>query len=242
MKRVLLTGAAGAIGTAFREAARDRFAFRCLDRVATPGATDAVVADLTDLPALERAAAGCDAVVHLGARRDPDDFLTAILPDNIIGTYHAYEAARRAKVPRFVFASSGQVEAHRRGTLVTPDMPPRTLNNYAASKALGEHLGFMYASRFALTVVCLRIGWVALPRDREELEASGEGALAWTISARDIAGVLAAAVDAAGVGYEILQAYGRQAAPFRDLDRLQRVLGYSVQDDCVALHRQGRLF
>ncbi|MEK7768065.1 MAG: NAD(P)-dependent oxidoreductase [bacterium] len=239
MTRVLLTGAAGGIGTAFREAMRDRFSFVCFDRVATPGEPGAVVADLTDLPALERAAAGCDAVVHLAARRDEDDFLTRILPDNIVGTYHVFEAARRAKVGTFVFASSVQAEERPERGMVTPDQPPVTLNTYAASKVLGEHLGLMYAHRYKMAVICLRMGWVSLPVDLEELKGHGRGAFTTVLTVRDCCGILAAAVTAAGVEYAILPAMSRTAAAIRDLSLLERTIGYAPQDDALELFDRG---
>ena len=61
----------------------------------------------TDAPAVSRAAEGVDALIHLAATPDDDDFLTKLLPNNILGAYHVLEAARLAGVRRVVLASSG---------------------------------------------------------------------------------------------------------------------------------------
>src|ERR1051326_1474721 len=101
MKKILLTGSAGGIGTSFRGFARDRYHFVCFDRVPTPGADQAVVADLVDQDALDKAAQGCDAVVHLGGYRQDGPFFEILLPSNIVGTWRTYEAARKAGIKRF---------------------------------------------------------------------------------------------------------------------------------------------
>ncbi len=237
MKRVLLTGAAGGIGSALREHAKGRYHFRCFDRVPVPGESDGVVGNLTDLKALAKACDGCDAVVHLGAQRDEADFMTTILPDNILGTYNAYEAARLAGVKRFVFMSSAQTEeGYPEGTFVTPSMLPRSLNTYAVSKVLGEHLGQVYAYRHGLSVICLRAGWVALPREYEEIQADDENVqIVCTI--RDCCEILCRAVDAEGVDYAVLPAMSRNAAKIRDLQLLEKVLRYVPQDDAYELFR-----
>src|SRR5262245_5832080 len=96
--RVLLTGSAGGVGTLLRERLAGRFTFVCFDRQPTPGVPGATVANLTDAAALERAMQGCDAVIHLGAQPNPADFLSVIVPDNVVGTYHVFDAAVRTGV------------------------------------------------------------------------------------------------------------------------------------------------
>src|SRR5262249_48029622 len=85
---VLVTGSAGRIGQAVvRELKARGRAVRGFDLVPTPGADDSVVGDLTDAAALRRAVEGTGALVHLAATPDDDDFLTKLLPNNIVGGY-----------------------------------------------------------------------------------------------------------------------------------------------------------
>src|SRR5262245_55266238 len=110
-RRVLVTGAAGRVAKIFMDATRDAYDFVCLDRRPSDKVPGLIVADLTDAAALERAAAGCDAMVHLGAHPDMHpDFPGVIVPSNVVGLRNAFEAAVRAKVPKVVFASTVQTE------------------------------------------------------------------------------------------------------------------------------------
>ncbi|MEK7768064.1 MAG: NAD(P)-dependent oxidoreductase [bacterium] len=235
-RRILLTGSAGGVGTMFRDWAGDRYDFVCFDRNPTPGAPDAVVGDLTDLPALERAAAGCDTLVHLGAYPNPADFLSVIVPNNIVGAYHAYEAAARAKLRRVVFASSLQVEeGYPRGTFVSVDMPARPVNPYAVSKAFGENLGQVYSRRHGLSVICLRFGHVVVPSKEAFLLARAAIPSVVSLTARDGCEIISRAIDVEGVDYAVVDAFSRNAAQIRDLKPLRDILGYEPQDDAYAL-------
>src|SRR5262249_21621773 len=107
---VLVTGSAGRIGRAVvAELLARGQAVRGFDVVPTPGLRDSVVGDITDPSAVHRAVQGAAAVVHLAATPDDDDFLTKLVPNNIVGVYHVLESARAAGVRRLVLASSGQV-------------------------------------------------------------------------------------------------------------------------------------
>jgi uronate dehydrogenase len=234
MKRILLTGAAGGIGTEFRRFAKGLYEIRCFDRVPIEGEPDAVTANLTDGPALAAAAKGCQAIVHLGARRDDDDFMTQLLPNNIVGTYNAFEAARQASIPRFVFASTAQTEGYPRGTRVTPDMPARPWNMYAATKVFGESLGRIYSRRFGISVIALRIGWCLLEREMEEVESAG-GWLEYGLTVRDCCEIITHAVEAPWVEFAIVPAFSKNGAAIRDLDLLKKVTGYYPQDDAKEL-------
>ncbi len=64
-----------------------------------------MTASVTDMAAMTAACAGADAVIHLGGI-PTEDAWAPILDVNINGTYTVFEAARRAGVPRVVFASS----------------------------------------------------------------------------------------------------------------------------------------
>jgi uronate dehydrogenase len=162
VKRVLLTGAAGAIATAVRPVLRELAAEVVLTDRADVAALEpgerCAHAELDDPAPWERLAAGCDAIVHLGAVPDEAPFDVLAGP-NLHGAFHVYEAARRAGVRRVVVASSGRATGfYRVGERLDGGATPRPDGLYAATKAFSEALGRMYADKFGLEVVALRIG------------------------------------------------------------------------------------
>ncbi len=149
---------------------------------------------------LEAAFAGCDAVVHLAAVRDP-----GIVPDaqlfqvNVVGTFNALEAAVAAGVRRFVLASSEAVIGLAAPGAV-PDYLPiderhplRPCDVYALSKVLGEDLCRSYADRSALSTICLRTAYVYSLDWREDAlsslasETRGRAGIWSYVDARDAA-------------------------------------------------------
>jgi nucleoside-diphosphate-sugar epimerase len=169
---VLVTGSAGRIGRAVvaELQARGR-PVRGFDVAPTPGLADCVVGSITDEAAVRRAVSGTTAVVHLAATPDDDDFLTKLVPNNVVGVYHVFEAAREAGVQRLALASSGQVVwwSRIRGPWpVTDDVQPTPRGWYAATKLFQEAAGRAFAEMFGMTVVAARLGWC--PRTREQVE------------------------------------------------------------------------
>ena len=164
--RVLITGAAGRLGTVLREGLRGTYpVVRLSDRQDLgPARSGEEIrpACLEDFDDVLYAMDGIDAVVHLGAKLSPVDW-EEVLQTNLIGTYNVFEAARRQGVKRVVFASSHHVVGfYRRDRVVGIDDPPRPDSPYGVSKIFGEALGRLYADKYGLSVICQRIG-VARP-------------------------------------------------------------------------------
>ena len=175
---LLLTGAAGGLGTALRQRLKDncdvlRLSDRAADceRLGAAQANEVIVpAELADADAVERAVAGCQAIVHMGGVPVEGPF-DPILQANILGVYNLYEAARKHGVKRVVFASSNHVTGfYRQSETLTPAHPPRPDSLYGVSKAFGEDLSRMYFDRYGIETACVRIGSsFAEPRDRRML-------------------------------------------------------------------------
>jgi uronate dehydrogenase len=227
-RRVLITGARGKIGTVLRPALRDGVDELRLSDLQAPddlGANETFfAADLADRAAVTRAIEGVDAVVHLGAVPDEAPFEELAGP-NLHGAFHVYEACRRAGVKRVVFASSNHASGmYPVGVPLDGNQPPRPDGLYGASKVFGEALGSMYADRFGLSVVCLRIGsFQSKPRERRELST-------W-ISYPDTVRLVRAALTADDVGFAIV--YGSSANTRRWWPP-DTAIGYEPEDDAEA--------
>jgi len=162
MKRVLLTGAAGDIGGRLRKLLQPIYPELRLSDVNQPGDLRSeeqfVAAELGDLAEVERAVEGCEGIIHLGGHSVEGSWET-ILNANIIGCRNLFEAARRKGVQRVVFASSNHaVGFYPRVTRIGTDVTVRPDTRYGLSKAFGEALGALYADKYGLRVLCLRIG------------------------------------------------------------------------------------
>lgn len=172
--KVLLTGAAGDVGSRLRPGLLARYgALRLSDRrlVGPLAAGETFVrAELADPAQVAAAVDGVDAIVHLGGQ--PVEAPWATIRDaNIEGVYNVFEAARLAGVRRVVFASSNHaVGFYARSTTIDERVAPRPDTRYGASKVFGEALAALYADKHGLQVTSLRIGNVAdRPVDRRRL-------------------------------------------------------------------------
>lgn len=224
---MLITGAGGKIGTVLRPALRDGLDELRLSDLQAPSDLRTnetfFAADLADKDAVQRAVDGVDAVVHLGAVPDEAPF-EEIAGPNLHGAFHVFEACRRAKVARVVFASSHHASGmYPVGFPLDGQQPPRPDGLYGASKIYGEALGRMYVDRFGLSVVCLRIGsFRARPLERRELAT-------W-ISHEDTVRLVRTALTAE-VDFAIV--YGASANTRRWWPP-DAAIGYAPQDDAEA--------
>lgn len=176
-----MTGSAGRVGrAAVAELVARGHTVVGFDVRPTPGVPHelSVVATLTDVMMLRTAVTGADAIIHLAATPDdakfprgtpPDDgdnFVSELVPNNVVGPYQVMEAARVLKIPRVILASTGQViDGHLRdGNIpVTPESAPRPRYLYACTKVFLEALGQVYAVQHGVEVLAVRLGWC--PRD-----------------------------------------------------------------------------
>ena len=228
--RVLITGAAGNVGSQVRRRlSRPGRALRLLDLVEqTPAGEDEDVelirGSVTDLALLERACEHVDAVIHLAGHSHEASW-EEVIEVNIGGTYAVFEAARRQRVPRVIFASS----AHAVGYAPLDDantsdvLYPRPDTHYGVSKVAGEAIGSLYADRYGMDVICLRIGVCFGAPGLPEF-------LGGWLSPDDCARLLEASLIAPSPGYRIV--WGVSANTRRTLSLAGAgQLGYEPQDD-----------
>ena len=231
---VLVTGSAGRVGGAACAGLLARgHRVRGFDVRPTPGVSDAVVGDLTDAPAVRRAMEGIEAVVHLAATPDEDDFLGKLVPNNIVGVYHVLESARQTGVRRVILASTGQVVMGHAGPWpITPDMPYSPRNWYASAKVMTEVVGQVYAYEYGHSIIVARLGWC--PRDHEHAAklAGDEFGKDVYLSPRDAGRFFVCAVEApAEIRYAVVFAASKPRRQTRyDISSARTLLGYEPQD------------
>jgi hypothetical protein len=176
---VLITGANGLIGTLLRRSLREPTRrLRLLDSVAQPELENSETATLIegsflDTDLMDEACAGADAIIHLGGLSTGGYEWREYLEININGTREVLEAARRARVPRVIYASSHHAAGFHPGddAEIVPDyLYPQPDSFYGVSKATGESLCSLYHDRYGLDTICLRLGSLReRPIDRRTL-------------------------------------------------------------------------
>lgn len=151
-ERMLITGAAGFIGSAVARAALAQgYRVRLLVRASSPRANldgldaDVAVADMRDQAAVERALAGVSCLLHVAAdyrlwARDPD----AIVRNNLEGTAAVMRAALARGVERVVYTSSVATLRVGPDTVAANEDEPaaahEAIGAYKRSKILAERL------------------------------------------------------------------------------------------------------
>ncbi|MFJ7042730.1 NAD-dependent dehydratase [Streptomyces sp. JV178] len=232
-RTVLLTGAAGGLGTLMRELLPAYgYELRLLDLLPVEGEPDAIAADLADKEALREAVRGVDAIIHLAGISLEAPF-EKILRANIEGTYHLYEAARQEGVPRIVFASSNHAVGFTPrplgdppldpGALIPIDTPRRPDTFYGLSKSFGEDLAQFYWDKYGLETVSVRIG-SCFP------EPTSVRMLSVWMSPADGARLFHAALTAEDVGHTVVYGSSANTRLWWDLTTA-RALGYEPRDD-----------
>jgi UDP-glucose 4-epimerase len=123
---------------------------------------DIIRGDVGDLPALTQAMRGHDVVIHLAS--NPDISRAATEPEidfyqGTLLTNNVVEAARRAGVPRLLYASGSGVYGEMGETALAEDHGPlQPVSTYGASKLAGEALLASYCAMFGLTACAFRFG------------------------------------------------------------------------------------
>jgi uronate dehydrogenase len=226
-KRVILvTGAAGSVGTHLRRELAGRYDLRLSDVRPVRGlAPDEsfVRGDLAKLADALRITKGADAIVHLGGYAVEGPW-EAILEANVVGCYNLFEAARRNGVRRVVFASSNHaVGFHRRDDVIDHRALPRPDSRYGVSKIFGETLARLYTDKYGLEVMCVRIGNV----NPEPIDVRR---LAIWLSPRDLAQLVTLGLEHPAIRFEIVYGVSGNTRSWYDNANATR-LGYRPRDD-----------
>jgi uronate dehydrogenase len=249
-KRVLITGAAGNLGSKLRQHLQSRFDLRLLD-VDPRGDKSIVQADLSqwDRRWVDEFQ-GTDVVLHFAGNPKAHGTWLDVIGPNIDGTVNVFQAAIRARVSRLVFASSNHVmggyKDDRQPALLTTDIAPRPGTRYevetelrdstpyATAKLFGERLGKCYADAHGLSVLAVRIGWVR-PGDNQARDVPPERGpwfrLMW-LSNRDFCQLMERCIMAdVPVPFAVINGMSANTGMRWDIEYTRRLLGYEPRDD-----------
>jgi len=235
---ILVTGAAGQIGGILTRCLAGRYPLILSDHhelMETYG-LPFIWSDLSDPESLRSACQGVHTVLHLAAASRPDAPWEKLFRSNLEGAYNLFEAAVQAGCQRVIFASSVMAsDAYPDEVQVTSQMPPRPSSIYGATKAWGEALGSYYADQRGLSVICLRLGWVAkgwrfLP---------GSPSLCMALTEEDMVRLIVSALDApSGLRFGVFHGTSNNRWKRWDITPTRQALGYAPQDDAYALARR----
>lgn len=235
-RKILVTGAAGLIGSAFWKAQADNMDLRLadIDESRMPDSAQRFALDVRDQASCLEACAGIHTVIHLAGDPNPDaDFMSSLLPVNIVGTYNMLFAAKAQGCKRFILASSAQaIEGYPKDVQVHEGMAPRPGNHYGVSKAFGEALASLYANDGDMTTIAVRIANVAQFHPGETHSPRDVAAF---ISVRDVVALLGNCVEAELNGFHVVHGVSDNRYKRLSIDTTRKVVGYAPLDNAFEI-------
>lgn len=225
-KRIVLTGAAGLAGRGVRPLLHERGHDLVLVDLVDPGAAPGeavVLASVTDTAQMRAAVRGADIVVHLGGL-SREAAWTDIVSANIDGTRSVLEACRHEGVRNVLLASSTHaVGFHPVPSTPVADLEPRPDSYYGVSKVAMEALGAVYADRYGMSIVTVRIGTIL------ERPENGRSLSTW-LSFPDTARLIEAVAAVEEPGAHLIWGVSHNTRGWFDLGAGQAI-GYYPEDD-----------
>ena len=236
-RKVLVTGAAGNIGSYFAEHSHGKYDLRLMvapneQKVvnAIRGFGELVEADVTKLDDMKRVCAGIDTVVHLAADPSPSATWDSLCHVNITGTYHTFVAAKACGCRRVIYASSiHAVSGYPADVQVKTSEPVNPGDLYGVSKCFGEALARYMAEQEGLSAICLRIG-AFQPLEKAKREESLGMIDAW-VSRRDLNQLIERSIDVEELKFGIFHGVSDNRFKRLDISDARQILGYAPQDD-----------
>ena len=245
-RKVLITGAAGLLGTVLSHGLSERYEVEGLDRTRRreSGVRKANMAKPRALGTLFR---GADAVIDLAGLASNTTPWRDVWKNNLPATLNALEGARLAGARRFIFASSSRVtglyeeeppyskilagELHGLDPdtipRISPTWPIRPDSPYALGKVVGEAAARYYSDAYGLSAICLRIGSVNAA-DRP-LTARH---LATLLTHADLVRLVEAALTAPDdLRFGVYYGVSRNTWRIWDIDPADKEIAYAPEDD-----------
>ncbi len=242
-QRVLITGAAGTVGTTLWQAweQKDTYKLTLMDINPIQGASSRVVeSDIRNYAAMKELCQGQDVLVHLAYVRQDNLGIETGQVSDIGASMYLFEAARECGVQKIVYASTNHVS----GWNEKLSTPPRFSTGdqfrpdgwYGAMKGMAEIAGRYLVDAHNMRFISIRIGSF-----NGTYEPNGIRHCSTLLTPRDCAQLFGLAVDYDGP-VKYLITYGRSAnsdgiqQSFLDISGAVEVLGYEPQDNLIKTH------
>jgi len=226
MKKIVLTGAAGRIGSVIRahfDAHERPLWLTDIRPCAAIGPKEtSQIGDLGDAAFVRQLLTGADTVIHMAGIPD-DRPLADLIGPNFLALNQLYATAQELGVRRVIYASSNHtIGMYPVGKKIDTQVAVNPDGDYGASKVWGEALGRMYWEKHGIETVCLRIGsFVERPVSVRHLST-------WQ-SYADFCLLLDASLIAPTLGFEIV--YGVSANTRAWWDNSSSRVPYRPQDN-----------
>ena len=234
-RRVLVTGAAGRIGSFFASQLHQKYDLRLMVRDEDEDASEiqnygeVVMCDLLELAKLESLCEGIDTVLHLAGNPSPAQTWDSALQNNITGTYNAMVAAKAAGCRRLIYASSiHAVSGYPKNIQVKTSEPVNPGDLYGVSKCFGEALGRYMAEQEGLSVIALRIGGF---QPEETAEKPDLGLMDGWVSQQDLTQLIERCIDVKQLQWAVFHGLSNNTFNRLDISDARELVGYDPQDD-----------
>lgn len=231
-KRILITGAAGNIGSKLINGFEDKYDLVLLDKKNLHDerffCCDLSHYDQGWIKCFEKVST----VIHLAATPRADATWEQLIPENVDSVLNVCEACKDKKIDRLIFASSCHTMKgylKKRVDLVTADMTPLPIDDYGVSKLIGERICKSYSEKHSLSVICLRVGWVPIEGEKPSRVRNPWLESLW-LSTPDLIQVFERAIEVEEIKFEVLYAMSENRPVKWDLDNTTKVLKYMPKD------------
>ena len=239
--RVLVTGAAGWIGSAVRSTFGEQHELRLLDLRPPRDEADGewIIGDLSDTATAVSAVAGVDAIIHLAAGAAGAGYQTPepVMRNTVLGTVNLLDAAARSGIRRVVVMSSAAVvTGYPRRTFIDVDLPRKFVGSYSLAKALQELIAQQYAEEYHMVIPTLRpwsvvdgrtYRWANGEPLRKNVDPDAHDGFFGLLCRWDLAEACALALTAELGGFELFHVMATSAGMrWFDVKRTTRLLGW----------------
>ncbi len=231
MKKVLITGSSGVIGSLLSE----KLPYDITGY-------DLPESDVLDYHKLRDALRGQDVLIHLAWNFTSDGWLgDSLNPDNALMSQYALQAAQEAGVKRVIMASSVHADKFAGRSLSEKLLEPHSLptpdSPYGAGKCMLEALSRYYAESKRIEVVCIRFGGVN--KEDKPPKAPHSEREVW-FSERDCVDLVEACIEAEEIDRNYTIVYGVSDNEDR-LHDYSNPFGWKPKDSAPKLHNTHRI-
>lgn len=241
-RKVLLLGAAGKIGTGFREEYLNKYkkSYELILGVHSKKFIDKnfkiIRVELGNIKSLKKAMKGIDVIINFAANPNPEAKFSELIEPNLIGAYNVFEAARQSKCERVIFASSVHtIKGYPLSYKVSHDEVSKPVNFYGVSKVFGESLGYTFSYKYKLSCLVIRIG-AYVSNDQRKTVCYTRHDYNYVISQRDMAQLIHKCVIAPEkVKYAILSGISDNKSKSMELKFTKKLVGYKPKDDAFKI-------